>query len=116
MSALVDRPACGPSTTSTLAPARGLNAVSYTVPLINRPLGDGIGAVGLAPVVTGTTDSWLPHAAVPSIRTRTAMNRLIESMPDELDIESSVAVNREDARLILITFLAKPYVKQYRWI
>src|SRR5215203_4266023 len=39
-SEVAEIPACGPSSSSTLAPASGLSALSETVPAINSPLTD----------------------------------------------------------------------------
>src|SRR6185436_2753482 len=67
-SAVVDIPASGPSTTSTRAPSRCLNAVSDTLPLTNPSgLEGGVGcATGCGDVVEdGDVVLLPPHADAP---------------------------------------------------
>ena len=80
---VVDVPACGPSRTSTLAPSRGLNVVSYTMPLMkSSPLGGGAWdravvavAVGVLAVGPAGPPSRLPspQPAIPWASNRSAI-------------------------------------------
>ena len=95
-------PACGPSRTSTLAPSRGLSAVSYTMPLMRSPPLGG-GAAGLGVVAVGPTGppSRLPspQPAIPWASTRSTIppNLLIDPSRGNENRSLLLTVKRESA-------------------
>jgi hypothetical protein len=90
--AVADVPACGPSRTSTLAPATGLNALSYTTPFNWIPVGCGTGEGA-----DGEREPLQPASPWASIKTTIPDNILITT-PDETGDEVSGDTERRKKR------------------